>query len=117
MRMQRTCDALVAGVPVLTRIGNSFARTGWRERAVCSGTSGIDHHTAEEYEALALKLAGNPAMLKAVHDKLARNRLTSAAVRYSTIHAQSRKRLYHDVERHSRGEPPESFAIVEPAAS
>ncbi len=70
-------DALWAGLPVLTCMGESFA-----SRVAASLLNAIDlpelvTQTQAEYEALAIKLATNPLKLKAIKDKLERNRLTT----------------------------------------
>ena len=70
-------DALWAGLPVLTCMGESFA-----SRVAASLLNAIDlpelvTQTQAEYEALAIELAANPAKLKAIKDKLERNRLTT----------------------------------------
>ena len=73
-----TCsDALWAGVPVVSCYGNVFPG-----RVAASLLKAIDLPelvTARlaDYEALALELAANPALLQATREKLARNRLTS----------------------------------------
>jgi protein O-GlcNAc transferase len=71
-------DALWAGLPVLTCIGESFA-----SRVAASLLNAIElpdliTTTQAEYEAKAIELANNPAKLKAIKDKLERNRLTTA---------------------------------------
>ena len=72
-----TCsDALWAGLPVLTRIGQSFA-----SRVSASLLNAIDlpeliANTEKEYENLAIELAINPNKLKKIKDKLKKNRLT-----------------------------------------
>jgi len=70
-------DALWAGLPVLTCIGESFA-----SRVAASLLNAIDlpelvTQTQAEYEALAIELATNLAKLKAIKDKLDHNRLTT----------------------------------------
>jgi predicted O-linked N-acetylglucosamine transferase (SPINDLY family) len=73
-----TCsDALWAGLPVITCYGTAF-----HGRVAASLLKAIDLPElvitrAEDYEALALELARNPALLKATRDKLQRNRLTT----------------------------------------
>ena len=71
-------DALWAGLPVLTCLGESFA-----SRMAASLLNAIElpeliTKTQSEYEATAIELATNPVKLKAIKDKLARNRLTTA---------------------------------------
>lgn len=73
-----TCsDALWAGVPVVTCYGKAF-----QGRVAASLLKAIDlpelvTTRPGDYEALALELAKNPALLQATRDKLQRNRLIS----------------------------------------
>ena len=73
-----TCsDALWAGLPVVTCYGKAFPG-----RVAASLLKAIDlpelvTATPQLYEALALELAQNPALLKATKEKLARNRTTT----------------------------------------
>jgi len=68
------CDALWAGLPVLTCRGRAFPG-----RVSASLLHAVDlpeliTDTLDDYETLALALARDPARLKALHDKLASNR-------------------------------------------
>lgn len=70
-------DALWAGLPVLTCMGQAFAG-----RVAASLLSAIDlpeliTTSPAEYENLAVHLASNPAQLAAIREKLAANRLTT----------------------------------------
>ena len=73
-----TCsDALWAGVPVVTCYGKAF-----QARVAASLLKAIDlaellTMRPQDYEARALELATNPALLKATRDKLQRNRTTT----------------------------------------
>src|SRR6266699_7029125 len=69
-------DALWAGLPVLTCLGETFAGrvAGSLLRAV--GLHELVTTSLEDYEALALKLAREPSLLALVKAKLARNRET-----------------------------------------
>ncbi|QWD72536.1 tetratricopeptide repeat protein [Polynucleobacter sp. UB-Raua-W9] len=69
-------DALWAGLPVLTRMGQTFA-----SRVAASLLNAIDlpeliTSTSEEYEALAVKLATHPEKLQEFKERLKLNRLT-----------------------------------------
>ena len=71
-------DALWAGLPVLTCMGESFAC-----RVAASLLNAIElpeliTTTQEQYEATAIELATNPEKHKAIKDKLEKNRLTTA---------------------------------------
>jgi predicted O-linked N-acetylglucosamine transferase (SPINDLY family) len=70
-------DALWAGLPVLTCLGNAFAG-----RVAASLLTAIDlpeliTASAREYEELAVELATNPTRLAQIRQKLAHNRLTT----------------------------------------
>ena len=69
-------DALWAGLPVLTRIGESFA-----SRVAASLLNAINlpemvTYTKKEYENKAIELANNPSLLKEIKNKLNKNRHT-----------------------------------------
>ena len=70
-------DALWAGLPVLTRMGKSFA-----SRVAASLLNAIElpeliTNTQEQYEALAIELAMNPQKLADIKYKLETNRLAA----------------------------------------
>jgi predicted O-linked N-acetylglucosamine transferase (SPINDLY family) len=70
-------DALWAGLPLLTLMGESFA-----SRVAASLLTAIDlpeliTNSQEDYESLAIELATNPAKLKEIKTKLESNRLTT----------------------------------------
>jgi protein O-GlcNAc transferase len=68
------CDALWAGLPVVTQRGNAFAGRVAASLLTAVGLPELITETAQDYEALALALAQNPARLKIVRAKLAVNR-------------------------------------------
>lgn len=70
-------DALWAGLPVITLVGESFV-----SRVAASLLNAIDlpeliTTSQEQYEALAIELATNPLRLAVIKEKLAKNRLTT----------------------------------------
>ncbi len=67
-------DALLAGVPVVTRIGRSFAGRVAASLLAAVGLPELVTQTADAYETLALDLARGPELLKATREKLARGR-------------------------------------------
>jgi protein O-GlcNAc transferase len=70
-------DALWAGLPVVTCMGTGFSA---RVAASLLRAIGLDELVTgdlEAYEALALKLARDPAALKSIRQKLARNQLST----------------------------------------
>ena len=73
-----TCsDALWAGLPVVTKIGQQFAARVGASLLNAIGLPELITHTEEDYEALAFSLATNPELLKSIREKLDRNRLTT----------------------------------------
>jgi protein O-GlcNAc transferase len=70
-------DALWAGLPVLTLIGNSFAGRVAASLLNAIGLPELITTSQEEYESLAIDLATNPQKLAAIKQKLAENRLTT----------------------------------------
>jgi protein O-GlcNAc transferase len=71
------CDALWAGLPVVTCRGESFAGRVAASLLTAIGLPELVTHTIADYEALALRLARAPQQLQALKDRLAANRLTT----------------------------------------
>jgi predicted O-linked N-acetylglucosamine transferase (SPINDLY family) len=102
-------DALWAGLPVLTRLGQGFAA-----RVAGSLLHAIDlpelvTATTEEYEDLAVDLAKNRDRLEAIRGRLAANRLAAPLFDTAlfTRHLESVYRRMH--EHHRSGLPPEAM--------
>ncbi len=70
-------DALWAGLPVLTRPGEAFASRVAASLLAAVELPELITRTADDYEALAVELATDPARLNALRQKLDRNRLTT----------------------------------------
>ena len=69
-------DALWAGLPVLTRIGETFAGRVAASLLNAIGLPELITSTSQEYETLAIELATNEAGVANIKTKLAQNRLT-----------------------------------------
>ena len=104
-------DALWAGVPVLTCIGNTFAGRVAASLLNAVGLPELVAHSYDAYETQALKLARDPALIDEVKAKLARNRMTQPlfdTVRF-TKHLEA---AYACMQaRHASGQPPLGFAV------
>ena len=72
-----TSDALWAGLPVLTKIGESFAARVSASILNSLGMPELITYTEEEYEEKALYLANNPVELVRLKSKLNKSRKTS----------------------------------------
>ena len=70
-------DALWAGLPVLTCMGESFASRVAASLLCAIGLPELVTETHAGYEALAIELATNPTKLRGIKDELERNRLTT----------------------------------------
>jgi predicted O-linked N-acetylglucosamine transferase (SPINDLY family) len=105
-------DALWAGLPVLTLIGQSFAA-----RVAASLLNAIDlpeliTHSQAEYESLAIELATDPDKLAQIKQKLEMNRLTKPLFdtpRY-TKHIEAAYTLMY--ERYHSGLSPDHLYIA-----
>lgn len=100
------CDALWAGLPVLTLLGDSFV-----ERVGASLLSGarlpeMIARSIEEYEALALELAANPAKLGAIKSKLADNRQRAPLFDTKSFTRQIESAYLQAYSRQQTGLPP-----------
>lgn len=70
-------DALWAGLPVLTWMGDTFASRVGASLLSAIGLPELIAPTPHEYQALAIELAGDPEKLLAIKNKLAANRDTA----------------------------------------
>jgi len=104
-------DALWAGLPVVTCAGQAFVArmAGSLLRAV--GLPELVTGTLDEYEALALKLATHPAMLRDLRETLARNRLTAPLFDTDRFRRHIESAYWTMWEIHQRGEAPRSFSV------
>lgn len=104
-------DALRAGLPLVTCLGNTFAGRVAASLLRAVGLPELVTETLADYEALALRLARDPQGLAAVRAKLEGNLATHALFDSARTcrHIESAYRLMW--ERHLRGEPPASFAV------
>jgi predicted O-linked N-acetylglucosamine transferase (SPINDLY family) len=105
-------DALWAGLPVLTCAGGTFAGrvAGSLLRAI--GLPELVTGTLGHYETLALELATRRDFLAGVRQKLARNRETFPLFDTGRACHHIEAAYVGMWERHRRGVPPESFAVV-----
>ncbi len=106
------CDALWAGLPVLTCLGETFVGRVAASLLSAVGLPELITHSVEEYETLALKLACEPVLLAEIRAKLARNRDTHPlfdTARF-TRHIETAYTTMWEICQ--RGEAPKSFAVA-----
>jgi predicted O-linked N-acetylglucosamine transferase (SPINDLY family) len=71
-------DALWAGLPILTCMGESFASRVAASLLRAIGLPELIAADQADYESLAIQLAMNPVKLRSIRDRLTENRLTTA---------------------------------------
>ena len=102
-------DSLKASTPVITLLGESFAG---RVAASLLNTIGLPElitHTQAEYESLAIELAMNPERIKAIKEKLAKNRLTTPLFN-TPLFAKNLELAYTKMyQRYQSDLPPDHF--------
>ncbi len=104
-------DALWAGLPVLTCLGSTFAGRVAGSLLNAAGLSELVTENLDDYEAQALKLARDPALLSSLKAKLAANRLACPLfdTQRFTRHLEAAYITMWD--RYQRGQPPAHFAV------
>ena len=104
-------DALWAGLPVLTCIGETFAGRVGASLLKAVGLPELISSTPERYEALAIELAGNPDGLSEIKRKLADNRLSTPLfdTRLFTRHIEAAYAAMH--ARHMANLAPEHIHV------
>jgi protein O-GlcNAc transferase len=106
-------DALWAGVPVLTRLGGAFAGRVAASLLTAIGLPELIAKSAEEYEALALRLSADRALLAGIKAKLRDNRGRYPLFdpnRFARNLESAYERMW---ERQRRGEPPAHLSITD----
>ena len=105
-------DALWAGVPVLTRMGESFASRVAASLLRAIGLPELITTSAEQYEATALALARDPARLAAIRRTLHDNRLTMPLFD-TALFTRHIECAYHEMyERYQSGLDPEHIVVA-----
>lgn len=99
-------DALWAGLPILTSVGDTFAARVCGSALAAAGLPELITGSLEEYRMLALRLARDPAVLRALRARLAETRMSSALFD-SARYTRNLEALYRRMwERHLAGEKP-----------
>jgi predicted O-linked N-acetylglucosamine transferase (SPINDLY family) len=105
-------DALWAGLPVLTRSGESFAARVATSLLNAIGLPELVTRTAEQYEAAAIELAADTARLADLRERLRANRLTAPLFDMGrfTRHLEDAYTQMH--ERHESDLSPEHICVA-----
>ncbi|HUI97529.1 MAG TPA: tetratricopeptide repeat protein [Xanthobacteraceae bacterium] len=105
-------DALWVGLPVLACAGASFASRVAGSLLAAVGLPELITYSLADYEALALRLAGDRMRLAALRQALARNRLTHPLFDTGRFVRDLEAAYTVMWERTQRGEPPAAFAVA-----
>jgi predicted O-linked N-acetylglucosamine transferase (SPINDLY family) len=104
-------DALWAGVPLVTCTGPTFAGRVAASLLNAVGLPELVTDGLDDYEALALKLATDPALLKSVVSRLAQNRLTHPLFDTARFTRHIEAAYATMWETWQRGEAPKAFSV------
>jgi len=106
-----TSDALWAGLPVITCLGECFAGRVAASLLYAVGLPELVTNSLQSYEHLALQLAHNPSQLRSIRKELMRNGMKSPLFdidRFTGNIEAVYTRMWKYAER---GQPPQSFSI------
>jgi protein O-GlcNAc transferase len=104
-------DALWAGLPVLTCIGSTFPGRVGASLLHAVGMPELITESLDQYEALALRLAQDRALLASAKAKLAQHRDHCVLFDTKRFTRHIEAAYFTMWERHQRGEPPIGFAV------
>lgn len=104
-------DGLWAGVPIVTVAGPSFANRVAASLVTAIGAPELIAPSLDEYEALALALARDPARLAALKARLAANRATAPLFDGERFRRHIERAYETMLEIARNGEPPRPFDV------
>jgi protein O-GlcNAc transferase len=104
-------NALWAGVPLLTCLGSTFASRVAASLLRAVGLDELVTLSLQDYEATALKLAHDPAHLRALRDRLARNRDIYPLFDTARFTRHIEAAYTTMWQRYRNGVPPQAFAV------
>jgi protein O-GlcNAc transferase len=105
-------DALWAGLPVLTQIGETFAGRVAASLLAAIGLPDLITTSAKDYEDLAVGLAANPEKLAAIKRRLAENRQT-ASLFDTQVSTRRIEAAYQAIyQRYQKGLAPDHIRIA-----
>ena len=111
------CDALWAGLPLLTCAGHSFHSRVAGSLLYASALPELVTTSLAEYEDVAQSLANDPARLAALKARLVRNRDTSPLFDTARMTRDLEAAYTAMWERSQSGQPPESFTVASSEAA
>jgi predicted O-linked N-acetylglucosamine transferase (SPINDLY family) len=104
-------DALWAGLPILTLIGNTFAGRVCSSLLMAIDLADLITESREDYENLAIELATDPLRLNSIRERLKQNRTSSPLFNSSLTTKQIEKAFQKILQRSLNGATPENLVI------
>ena len=106
-------DALWMAVPVVTCLGESFAGRVAASLLKAIGMGDLVTASLDDYEALALRIAGEPALLKELRERLQRNRASHPLFDTDRYRRNLEAAYFRMWQAWQEGRTAESFAVKE----
>lgn len=108
-----TSDALYAGVPVVTKIGNQFSARVAASLLHAVGLSELVTQSEDEYEDLIFDLASTPEKLSLVKSKLQKNKLTEPLFDTQRYTRNFENALIQAYDLYRNGKRPRDIYVVD----
>lgn len=106
-------DALWAGLPVLTCAGETLIARVCGSLLKAVGLDELITYSLEEYEAAALRLAGDHTALRELRERLARNKATAPLFNIGRYTRGLEAAFEHMADIRDKGQPPRAFSVTE----
>ncbi len=106
-----TSDALLAGIPVITKTGTRYVSRMSTSMLSCLGLTDCITTSLDDYYQVALELASNPEKLKNLKSKILKHKFSSPLFnpQLFVTHLES---AYQTIwQRYMQGKPPQSFSV------
>lgn len=107
-------DALMAGLPVITYMGDSFPSRVAGSLLHATGLPELITHSLADYESLALKLATTPSLLKEIKEQLQANRGNHPLFDTEKLCRNLEAAYIEMWNRYQHGVIPEHFSVTQP---
>jgi predicted O-linked N-acetylglucosamine transferase (SPINDLY family) len=107
-------ESVWAGLPILTKAGNQFAARVCSSIVSAIGCPELSVDTVEEYKALALKLATDPAALAEIRQKLQDNLMTTPLYDSEQYMRDFEGLMEMAIARHYAGDKPKHMMLKSP---
>jgi len=105
-------DALWAGVPLVTMVGQAFAARAAASIVTAAGLPELVTQNLAAYEALAIAVARDPARLAALHARLVASRATAPLFDTGRLTRHVEDAYITMMARQRAGQPPQGFAVT-----